>query len=325
MMPAVRHAGDRGALIELPDSAAAVRLTRALAGRSDLVDVVPGHCTVLVTWAGERPHDLEALAASALAGVPALESARTVEIPVVYDGTDLEEVARLVGLSPEEVVERHVAAEYAVAFIGFGPASRIWWATASWRCRGLRGRANASRREAWRSPAPTPGSTRASRRAAGGSSAVRRPSCSTRNAPPALLRDAGRVRFTRLSNEVAVVKAGLLTTVQDRGRPARPPRGPAVGSRRRAGARAREPHRRERPGHRRARGDAPRAGAPLHGARSRCRHGSRGGRHHLGPIARAWAGCGGARRRPARAGPLPPRRPRLCGRPRRLRGGGNAR
>ncbi len=68
MMPAARPAGDRGALIELPDSAAAVRLARALTGRPDLVDVVPGHRTVLVTWAGVRPHDLEALAASALAG-----------------------------------------------------------------------------------------------------------------------------------------------------------------------------------------------------------------------------------------------------------------
>ena len=46
---------------------------------------------------------------------------RTVEIPVVYDGADLEAVAQLAGLSAEEVVERHTAAEYAVAFIGFAP------------------------------------------------------------------------------------------------------------------------------------------------------------------------------------------------------------
>ncbi len=122
MTPAFRAVGDRGALFELPDSAAALRVARALSARADLVDVVPGHCTVLVTWAGEqRPHDLEQLAASALASGPAPESAVSVEIPVVYDGADLEEVARLVGVSPEEVVERHVAAEYVVAFIGFLP------------------------------------------------------------------------------------------------------------------------------------------------------------------------------------------------------------
>jgi KipI family sensor histidine kinase inhibitor len=122
MTPVVRPAGDRGALIELPDSAAALRLTRALAGRPDLVDVVPGHRTVLVTWDGEqRPDDLQQLAASALASGPAPESAKRFEIPVLYDGADLDEVARLVDLSPEEVVDRHVAAEYVVAFIGFAP------------------------------------------------------------------------------------------------------------------------------------------------------------------------------------------------------------
>ena len=122
MTPAIRPAGDRGALIELPDSAAAVRVAHALAGRPDLVDVVPGHRTVLVTWAGEqRPEGLDALAEAALANAPAPEPGRSIEIPVVYDGVDLEEVARLVGVSAEEVVERHVAAEYVVAFIGFAP------------------------------------------------------------------------------------------------------------------------------------------------------------------------------------------------------------
>jgi KipI family sensor histidine kinase inhibitor len=120
--PIIRSAGDRGALIELPDSAAAVRLARALAGRPDLVDVVPGHRTVLVTWAeGQRPHGLEGLAVSALATGTAPEPGRSVEIPVVYDGADLADVARIAGVSPEEVVERHTAAEYVVAFIGFAP------------------------------------------------------------------------------------------------------------------------------------------------------------------------------------------------------------
>jgi KipI family sensor histidine kinase inhibitor len=118
---AVRPAGDRAALIELPDSAAAVQLARALAGRQELVDVVPGHHTVLVTWAGAERPDLDGLVRSALAAGPAAEPGRRVEVPVVYDGADLEEVARLTRLSPEEVVERHTACEYVVAFIGFAP------------------------------------------------------------------------------------------------------------------------------------------------------------------------------------------------------------
>jgi KipI family sensor histidine kinase inhibitor len=119
----IRPAGDRGALIELPDNSAAVRLGRVLTGRAEFIDVVPGHRTVLVTWADEgRPQDLDALVESALAtgGTPP-EPGRRIEIPVVYDGVDLEEVARLVQLSPEEVVARHVAAEYVAAFIGFAP------------------------------------------------------------------------------------------------------------------------------------------------------------------------------------------------------------
>jgi KipI family sensor histidine kinase inhibitor len=120
---AIRSAGDRGALIELADNSAAVRLARALTGRAEFLDVVPGHHTVLVTWADEgRPQDLDALVESALAtGGRPPEQGRRIEIPVVYDGVDLEEVARLVQLSPEEVVERHVSAEYLVAFIGFAP------------------------------------------------------------------------------------------------------------------------------------------------------------------------------------------------------------
>jgi KipI family sensor histidine kinase inhibitor len=45
----------------------------------------------------------------------------TVEIPVIYDGPDLDEVARLTGLSVAELVEHHRSAEYRVAFTGFAP------------------------------------------------------------------------------------------------------------------------------------------------------------------------------------------------------------
>jgi KipI family sensor histidine kinase inhibitor len=119
---ATRRVGDRGALIELADSPAAVRVARALSGRAEFVEVVPGHRTVLLTWAGEdRPQDLDELVASALATDPPPEPGRRIEIPVVYDGADLDEVAQLVQLSPEEVVERHAGAEYVAAFIGFAP------------------------------------------------------------------------------------------------------------------------------------------------------------------------------------------------------------
>jgi len=116
----VRPAGDQGALIELPDNGAAVRLGSALREeRSDLLDVVIGHTTVLVTWACEKPDFDDAVKRALVA--EAGPAGRLVEIPVVYDGPDLDEVARLTGLSPEEVIARHTGAEHVAAFIGFQP------------------------------------------------------------------------------------------------------------------------------------------------------------------------------------------------------------
>ena len=52
------------------------------------------------------------------AGAPA---ARTVEIPVVYDGEDLVAVARQTGLDEREVVARHCGRDYRVWLLGFAP------------------------------------------------------------------------------------------------------------------------------------------------------------------------------------------------------------
>lgn len=49
------------------------------------------------------------------------QAGRLVEIPVRYDGPDLADVAAHCGLTPDEVVRRHAAAEYIVYFIGFQP------------------------------------------------------------------------------------------------------------------------------------------------------------------------------------------------------------
>jgi KipI family sensor histidine kinase inhibitor len=49
---------------------------------------------------------------------------RVVEIPVRYGhnaGPDLADVAAHCGLTPDEVVQRHTAAEYVVYFVGFQP------------------------------------------------------------------------------------------------------------------------------------------------------------------------------------------------------------
>ncbi|MQY08353.1 5-oxoprolinase subunit PxpB [Actinomadura macrotermitis] len=115
----IRRAGDRGLLVETGDPHRLHAAVRA-AGLPGVLDVVPGERTVLITTAGD-PGRL----AERLPGLPLPEQAAgdapPVQIPVVYDGADLAEVAELTGLSPEEVVARHTAAEYTVAYLGFSP------------------------------------------------------------------------------------------------------------------------------------------------------------------------------------------------------------
>lgn len=124
----LRTAGECGALAEVDDLetvhrlSAAVRQAVAAGELPGVLDVVPGYRTVLVTT--QEPRQLAAVRA-ALPVLPlpdlALTRGRLVEVPVVYDGQDLPEVCRLTGLTPEQVVARHTAPEYVVAFLGFAP------------------------------------------------------------------------------------------------------------------------------------------------------------------------------------------------------------
>jgi KipI family sensor histidine kinase inhibitor len=117
----LRPAGDRGALLELPEGTAA-RVARVLAAElPGLVDVVPGHRTVLVTWDEPPPPDLAAIAARAVRERELQTSAATIEIPVAYDGADLDAVSELARLSVDEVVAAHSQSSYTVAFLGFAP------------------------------------------------------------------------------------------------------------------------------------------------------------------------------------------------------------
>lgn len=51
----------------------------------------------------------------------ALPGQPEIEVPVTYDGADLDDVARLTGLSVDEVVEAHTSTPWTVAFGGFAP------------------------------------------------------------------------------------------------------------------------------------------------------------------------------------------------------------
>src|SRR5260221_2230600 len=118
-----RPAGDAALLVQADDLAG--RLTAAIVSQRipGVLDVIPGARTVLVTTEPGRL-DLGELAERVLAlplpatGVGATE---LVELPVVYDGPDLADVAHLTGLAVDDVIARHAAAEYTVGWMGFFP------------------------------------------------------------------------------------------------------------------------------------------------------------------------------------------------------------
>jgi KipI family sensor histidine kinase inhibitor len=106
-------------LIDADDPAAlrAEIVRRALPG---VEDVVPGARTVLVRFRpGTRP-DL-GWAGSWRPAEAAERAGREVEIPVHYDGPDLDDVAAYADLTPGDVVARHSRVVYTVAFTGFAP------------------------------------------------------------------------------------------------------------------------------------------------------------------------------------------------------------
>lgn len=182
----------RGAARALAEERAA--RSEALRAVLDLVAVGPSLLVRLdprsVTEELER--EILAICERACSGVEAEPEPRRIEVPITYDGPDLEQVARRSGLDSDEVVRRHLAGDYFVAAVGFAPGfaylgglirDSIWPAA--------RARGRASQPARWRSAGRIPRSIRATRRAGGTGSARRRcdPSLSIasrrRRSPPA--------------------------------------------------------------------------------------------------------------------------------------------
>lgn len=111
----VRPCGDRAVLIDCADLAEAQSWFAALDGRAE---VVLGARTVLVH--GE-PGPIRSLIAQTQPTAEAAVSGPIIELPVTYDGPDLADVARITGLSTDEVVAAHTGQLWTVAFGGFAP------------------------------------------------------------------------------------------------------------------------------------------------------------------------------------------------------------
>lgn len=116
--------GDRALLAEVPDLAAVAALRAALE-RSPLPgqqELVPAARTVLVRLdRSPSETDVAALRRLPLGAAEEPGDGPLVELPVVFDGPDLADVAELTGRPVPALVEALTAAQLTVAFSGFAP------------------------------------------------------------------------------------------------------------------------------------------------------------------------------------------------------------
>jgi KipI family sensor histidine kinase inhibitor len=236
----IRAVGATAALLDVPPGTGA-RWRRALlalvaSGALPSPDeIVPGHRSVLVDGIS-APTLARALADVSLADEVSAARGDVVEIPTVYDGADLADVARLWDTDVATVVSRHAATDFQVAFCGFAPGFAY-----------LTGmRENVPRRASPRTRVPAGSVALAGQFAGiypsaspGGWQIIGRTGVGlfdAANDPPALLPPGTRVRFVPVDDQPApvaaprattdgggvgnltVLRAGALTTVQDGGR-----------------------------------------------------------------------------------------------------------
>jgi KipI family sensor histidine kinase inhibitor len=121
----VLPSGTTSLLVELDDLDAVLALSAALRASPPLgvVDLVPAARTVLLV-ADVRLTSLAALEATVrrTSLLPVAEQrGELVEVPVTYGGQDLSATAERLDCSTDELVRRHTAHDWRVAFCGFAP------------------------------------------------------------------------------------------------------------------------------------------------------------------------------------------------------------
>jgi allophanate hydrolase subunit 1 len=130
--PRFLPAGGESFIVELGSrdrAAAAYRAVLALVERREHVlgrprDIVPAATTVLIDGVADVEAWRAAVSAALLDGGPAADAESDADphlMAVAYDGPDLATVASVWDCSVDEVVARHTAAEFTVAFCGFAP------------------------------------------------------------------------------------------------------------------------------------------------------------------------------------------------------------
>jgi KipI family sensor histidine kinase inhibitor len=123
--------GDRALLLEFESTAEVLAWTGAVreAALLGVLDVVPASRTVLIKLARPRYQAPTRqrlgklrVTAEALSEAATPHGGRAdIEIDVVYDGADLVEVARLTGMTTDQVIAAHTGTLWQVGFGGFAP------------------------------------------------------------------------------------------------------------------------------------------------------------------------------------------------------------
>ena len=114
----LRPVGRAAVLVEVADSHEAVSLAAWARDRALARDVVPGARSVLLDGLADRDTLVEVLGDWTPGEV---EAGPEIELPVTYDGPDLDDVAAQWGCDVDQVVARHERTEFVAAFCGFSP------------------------------------------------------------------------------------------------------------------------------------------------------------------------------------------------------------
>ncbi len=122
-------ASDRSLLVSFGESISpevqrqVARLTDGLLGVRGILNLHPAFVSLLIDFDPRRHthSEIEALVHDRMAAATERPQAtpRNLEIPVRYDGPDLEDVAKYANLTVAQTIELHSSAEYEVAFVGF--------------------------------------------------------------------------------------------------------------------------------------------------------------------------------------------------------------
>ncbi|MFJ6677605.1 5-oxoprolinase/urea amidolyase family protein [Microbacterium sp. NPDC091382] len=245
----IRPFGDSALLVEVETLADVLALHARLAQTrpEGVLDLVPAARTVLVHV---EPAVLPLATARAwvsrtdTAPAESLEAADPgepdeIELPISYDGQDLVETASILGVSVDALIDRHLAARWAVAFTGFAPGFG-YLVSEDWDL-------DVPRRATPRTRVPEGAVALAGRfsgayprETSGGWQLIGTTDATLfdpRAPEPVLLRPGARVRFRRSATTTparrlepavpagtaafTVADPGPLTTVQDAGRPGR--------------------------------------------------------------------------------------------------------